>query len=238
MACSTRARVCVAFASLALGCGPDIKDPADADDVGATDGQGDVGTDGDEHGSATGGDAPNAETDDDPTGDDPTGECVDGYTLVDTEAECLADAHCYAWDGGWCTGHCPDGLGFGQGPSPFCESASCSEEEIFRRAGEHCNEGPGVYCWYQHHALWACETCHIGFVRDGEASTEDALACVEACAEGHEVVHTEDECLADAGCYQLPEGGNRIGRGWCTGTCPEGQTLEIPDDGTLPFCAA
>ena len=77
--------------------------------------------------------------------------------------------------------------------------------------------------------------CDVGLVRDEAASTEDSLACTDACAEGYEHVSTEEECLADAGCYLLPQTTNHF-LAWCTGECPQGQTLEIPEDDSLPFC--
>lgn len=53
--------------------------------------------------------------------------CLEGFELVATQGECLADAACYAilhgWDQtAWCTGECPEGTALNLEGTPACEA--------------------------------------------------------------------------------------------------------------------
>lgn len=147
---------------------------------------------------------------------------IDGF---EPQEGCPDDGSaCFDYQGATCVGQCPDGESLGEpdetgvprcepDPTPVCIDGFELDEEI-----ADC-EGTSLECYEVEEGF-----C-VGECPDGhqmlEVDEDGGAACreIQACAEGYEEIASEDECLADLDCYEGFEGA------WCTGECPEGQSL-------------
>jgi hypothetical protein len=79
-------------------------------------------------------------------------------------------------------------------------------------------------CYALEDGSWCTGACPFGT----ELDLDGEPACLETapCLDGFEQVAQVGACLADAACFELPDGS------WCTGECPGGTELGNDEDGS------
>lgn len=159
------------------------------------------------------------------TGEDPpppgSYDCNEGFELVDTSTDCIADASCYELpDGMWCTGECPEDQELDDADPPQCvgpdvPDSPCAEGFEQVDGADECLLD--VACYELEDGSWCTGLCPVGQQLDYSDPPQCVDAAFGGCLPGFELVDTTTHCIADAVCYEVAP------FGWCTGECLEGE---------------